>query len=210
MSAIAPPKKKRRVALPVINIPAGQSVVQFYSKSKANAEPQTMGGHRNWRQYISNFQHVPNNISYDGKYFPSIEHVFAYVKYEYSKAITKDATPPNFESGGPLGENNQIKSYHSKAGMKKRGFEMDVERFDEVKEELMKELISKRAEVDLKFRQILLSIVRQNYYLLHFARGGGGGWGGYQSKQDKQYYGRNLLGELMMGWAIQEQTTLKF
>lgn len=87
---------------------------------------------------------------------------------------------------------------------------MNVERFDDVKEELMKELISKRAEVDPKFRQILLSIVTQNYYLLHFARGGGGGWGGYQSKQDKQYYGRNLLGELMMGWARQEQTTLKF
>ena len=87
---------------------------------------------------------------------------------------------------------------------------MNVEGFDNIKEDIMKVLISERAKVDLKFRNILLSIVRQNYYLLHFARGGGGGWGGYQSKQDKQYYGRNLLGELMMGWAIQEQTTLKF
>ena len=67
MSAIAPPRK-RRVTLPVINVPAGQSVVQFYSKSKANAEPQTMGGHRtgdNIFQTFNLFQtifHMMGNI----------------------------------------------------------------------------------------------------------------------------------------------------
>lgn len=212
MSAIAtPPKKKRRVTLPVIDVPQGQRVVQFYSKSKENAEPVTMGGHSNWRRYISNFQHVPQkNISYDGKLFPSVEHVFAYVKYKYSTS-SNGSIPPNFESDQPLGNENNIKSEHSRAGMKKHGFAMDVQRFDNEKERLMREFISKRAEVDPEFREILLSIARQNLYLLHFARGGGGGWGGYQSKQDQKYYGRNLLGKLMMEWASNHlQPELKF
>ena len=99
MSAIAPPKKKRRVALPVINIPAGQSVVQFYSKSKANAEPQlwaAIGTGDNIFQTFNMFQTIFHMM---GNIFHPLN-MFLHTSKWYSKAITEDATPPNFESVG--------------------------------------------------------------------------------------------------------------
>ena len=201
MSGLHPAKKKRKVSLPLILVPDGQRVVQFYSKSKSDTDPVSIAGHVDWRRYISNFHPVPNrDIMYDGKNFPTIEHAFAYVKYKYSTS-TGGTVPPSFVTDSALGNKKNIKAEHSCAGMKKYGFVMDVESFDRDKEQILRQLITERACVDQKFSDILVSIHSQRFYLLHFARGGGGGWGGYQSKQDNKFYGRNLLGKLMMDWA---------
>lgn len=152
-------------------------VLQFYSKSKSDdvclCRP-------DWRRYISNFH--PVSLSYDGRVFPSVEHAFAHMKYKYASG-----EGPSFESGGPL-DGKQIKSYHSRAGMRRYGCVLDVERFNRDKEGIMAELISRRAEVDVEFVNILKAA--KGYYLLHFARGGGD-WGGYKSKKDGKYYGKN-------------------
>lgn len=188
-------------ALPLLNIPDSQEVVQFYSQSSKDTEPVTIADHSDWRRYISNFHFVPNkDITYRGQEFPSIEHAFASVKYEYSTSNGDNAVP-SFVTGSVLGNRANIKSEHSRAGMKKYRFAMDVAKFDQDKEGIMRSLITERARVDKPFHDILISIHSQGYYLLHFARGGGGGWGGYQSKTDGKYYGDNLLGVLMMEWA---------
>ena len=82
-----------------------------------------------------------------------------------------------------LGNSANIKSEHSRAGMKKYGFAMDVAKFDQDKLKIMRSLITERARVDKPFHDMLISIHSQGYYLLHFARGGGGGWGGYHRKR---------------------------
>ena len=159
-------------------------VLQFYSRSKSDhvclCRP-------DWRRYISNFQRV--DLPYDGKVFPSVEHAFAHMKYKYASG-----EGPSFEKGGPLDGKN-IKSHHSRAGMKRYGCVLDTDRFDSEKVGIMRELIKRRAEVDDEFVKILRA--SKGYYLLHFARGGGD-WGGYKSKKDNKYYGRNLLGKIYM------------
>jgi hypothetical protein len=69
-------------------------ILQFYSKSKITASPETMGGVRNWRQRLSNFwpvQILPLSITVEGKelfneglQFASVEQAFHYAKFQFA------------------------------------------------------------------------------------------------------------------------------
>lgn len=181
--------KKRRRSRKVRKI--DQTIVQFYSKSKSDNI--VLAGDKNWRKYLSNFQ--MSDIKYNGKIFPSVEHAFAYVKYKYSNCKQK---VPDFTINGPYSTTANIKSIHSKKGMTKRKCTLDIVRFAKVKKRLMTYILKARANSDEHFRNILKDARKHNYYLLHFARGGGAGWGGYISKKDGKMKGDNLLGKTMM------------
>ena len=184
-------KSKARRSRKVKKIVNKKTIVQFYSKSKSDNI--VLAGDKNWRKYLSNFQ--MSNIKYNGKIFPSVEHAFAYVKYKYSNCKQK---VPDFMINGPYSATANIKSIHSKKGMTKRKCTLDIVRFAKVKKRLMTYILKARAKSDEHFRNILKDARKHNYYLLHFARGGGAGWGGYISKKDGKMKGDNLLGKTMM------------
>jgi len=207
----AHPAKRRKTTrpnhLPDLDF-GGAPVVQFFSKSK-NASPADKAADPRlaaveleladipqWRKYISNFTFVPlPGIPYGGKFYPSVEHAFAAAKYDHSKGT---GDPPDFSVGSELGKKPNIKTEHSRLGMKRSGdFVMDVAKFDAHKYKIMKELVRSRSEVDPSFRALLRVVRKHGFKLLHFARGGGGGWGGYVSKKDGTPVGYNWLGEIM-------------
>lgn len=180
--------KRSRKVKKVVNM---QTIVQFYSKSKSDNI--VLAGDKNWRRYLSNFQMSP--FKYNGKVFPSVEHAFAYAKYKYSVC---NQTVPDFTINGPYSATSNIKSIHSKRGMTARNCTLDIVRFAKVKKRLMTYMLKARAKSDEHFRNILKDARKHNYYLLHFARGGGAGWGGYISKKDGKMKGDNFLGKIMM------------
>lgn len=207
MSLVKRPKKKRKTNLRKIDF-GGAPVVQFFSNSRRASTKQRADDSRlealeaelanmpDWRKYLSNFTFVPppGSIPYRDKRYPSVEHAFAAAKYEYSKG---EGEPPDFSVNSKLGGDTNIKAQHSRKGMKKYGFEMNLEEFKKVKYDIMEQLVHSRSEADPTFRQILRVVCKHGFKLLHFARGGGGGWGGYVSKNDGKPVGYNWLGQIM-------------
>ena len=216
MSLLARPKKKRmttRQVLPKLVFEGAPPVVQFYSNSR-KASPKEKEANRplaalekeladipDWRQYLSNFTFVPppGSIPYGDKRYPSVEHAFAAAKYKYSTNSQGDV-PPDFSVGSELGRETDIKAEHSRKGMKKYNFVMnddDLKRFDQVKYDIMKQLVRSRSRADPTFIRILRAVRKHGFKLLHFARGGGGGWGGYVRSDGGGPVGFNWLGQIM-------------
>lgn len=206
MSLVRPTKRRKTNPLPKLDF-GDSPVIQFFSKSRKstlremNADPklaeleEALYEFPQWRRYLSNFARVPlPGISYNGKLYPSVEHAFAAAKYASS---TGTGDPPDFSVGSELGGSDNIKKKHSRKGMEKYGFVLDVKAFDKLKYDITRKLVRARSEIDERFRDILTIVYSHGFKLLHFARGGGAGWGGYKRKEDGVYVGFNLLGQIM-------------
>ena len=161
--------------------------IYFHSRSQGADE-----------KYLSNFSNaVP--IPYKGVDFPSVENAFQAAKYLYS------SRPDCFASIATMTP-VQARSAGSKGGMKKVGAVLDVSKWDAVNTGIMKALIRIRITHDRRFRRLLKDARRKNIQLLHYesARGKGGAepyWGGYFKGSKKSldaFFGKNMLGEIMM------------
>lgn len=156
--------------------------VYFHSRSKGADE-----------KYLSNFSDaVP--IPYKGVVFPSIENAFQAAKYLYSSRTDRFATIANMT---PV----QARTAGSKSGMKKVGAVLDVSKWNEMNTGIMRALIRIRITHDHRFRRLLKDARDHNIKLLHYEGGAEPYWGGYFKGSKKSldaFYGRNMLGEIMM------------
>jgi predicted NAD-dependent protein-ADP-ribosyltransferase YbiA (DUF1768 family) len=180
-------------------------VVKFYSKSAQTGL--VLADEKNWRQYLSNF--TLSTVEYDGIMFPSVEHAFAHCKYEEADELA-DASRPDFSCnassnarkvGQLCGQlvDGDLKRAHGRKGMKKNGFKLDVEHWNEVRVSCLQEILNSRFESDPRFRRILRAAFRGNYYLLHVERSGPKSfWGG--SDKSGAVLGQNQLGKMLMAF----------
>lgn len=197
------PKKKVRTgasrAVPDPVFVKESLVVKFYSKSAQTGL--VLADEKNWRQYLSNFTLSP--VEYDGIMFPSVEHAFAHCKYEEADELADElanASRPDF-SWRKVGQlvGGDLKRAHGRKGMKKNGFKLDVEHWNEVRVSCLQEILNSRFESDPRFRRILRAAFRGNYYLLHVERSGPKSfWGG--SDKSGAVLGQNQLGKMLMAF----------
>lgn len=147
------------------------------------------------QRYLSNF--YPAKVVYKGVAFPSIEHAFQAAKYLLSNK------PEAFKSIAHLKTAREAKSAGSKSGMKKRGAMLDVVRWNELSTDIMRQLVESRVKHDAVYRKILKAARKKKIKLYHFEsacgkRGGKPFWGGYFKAGSREWFGTNMLGEIMM------------
>ena len=161
--------------------------IYFHSRSKGADE-----------KYLSNFSDAVH-IPYKGVSFPSIENAFQAAKYLFS------SRPDCFASIAKMTP-VQARSAGSKSGMKKLGAVLDASKWNDASTRIMKVLVNTRVTHDERFRRILTKARKNDIKLLHYesARGKKGAepyWGGYFKDGKKTldaFYGKNMLGEIMM------------
>ena len=139
---------------------------------------------------MSNF--TKSHIEYDGRVFPSVEHAFAYAKYKHSSG-----TGPDFTISGDHANTfgGDIKKLHGRKHMQSIGCVLNVERFDEVKEQVMRDLIASRVKHDADFRRILRPLQTSHTIIHQENRGRNPYWGG--RIKDGELVGKNVLGKIM-------------
>ena len=94
----------------------------------------------------------------------------------------------------------ELKEVHGEmriSGIKKRGAKFDENRWNEVKDDLLKEAVRQRYAKDARFRKILDSAKQQGKTLLFYTGSASSEYGGKQTK-DKYLEGENKLGKAMM------------
>ena len=115
-------------------------------------------------------------------------------KYLYSSRTDRFATIANMT---PV----QARSAGSKSGMKKVGAVLDVSKWNEMNTGIMRALIRIRITHDRRFRRLLKDARDHKIKLLHYEGGAEPYWGGYFKGSKKSldaFYGKNMLGEIMM------------
>tara|TARA_Y100001958_G_C21247493_1_gene578881 strand:- start:1662 stop:2309 length:648 start_codon:yes stop_codon:yes gene_type:complete len=165
----------------------------FYSKSKSVDDLGINCDH--WRKVLSNFH--PVEVEIDGCKYPSPEHAFHAAKVKCSSDPGKSK---EFEVGGSISHGPAAaKRMGGKGGFKQLGIELDVDKWNAVRDEEMLKILKYRFENEELFKMILMEISKKKITLLHFERSGKGSyWGGAIRKEDHQVVGRNRLGEMMM------------
>tara|TARA_B110001452_G_scaffold191528_1_gene161635 strand:+ start:142 stop:822 length:681 start_codon:yes stop_codon:yes gene_type:complete len=203
-------------------------ILQFYSKSKITASPETMGGVRNWRQRLSNFWPVrisPLPITVEGRelfneelQFSSVEQAFHYAKFRFTTKTMSDS-----EILDPLLHYPDVLTQSIKPDR------VNDATFKEQARPFMVEVKSSSGKGKMKKAGYTLDVVTWNRarvavmehlllarwvsddkfrsilsaslgkYLLHFERSGRKSfWGGSLNKADQTPQGQNTLGKMMM------------
>lgn len=174
-------------------------------------------------RYLSNF--ADSSLVFRGEHFRSVENAFQAAKFLYSdrpelfseKAFTLKRTRKNPETKQEETYITKVKigdlppplakSAGSKGGMKKVRATLDIQKWNQVHVDIMRELIGIRVRSDRLFRKILKKARDTGTKLLHFesANGKKGAppfWGGYFKGNSRQelgdFFGHNTLGEIMM------------
>ena len=180
----------------------------FFSGAK-NHKGDSMGGEKEWRKYLSNFQSLPNGLQWDNNYFPNLEHAFHYEKFKRStkpelrnKYVGKES---NFNS------NAKARSHSGKGSMKNLNVTLNVKKWDKERIEVQKNLLIARFDQDLTFRNILKDLNEKNIKLYHHMRGtlrNPPFWGAFMSNKEESQ--GKLIGENMLGKQIMNLMKDKF
>ena len=155
----------------------------FFSKSKKG---DTIGcGYDDWRQRLSNFYEC--ELEYKGKKFKSIECVFQFMKFEENNK----EYAARFEGI----DSKEAKRLGGKMMCKKNKVELDIEWWNSVRLNKMKECVKLRCSTDEVYGQIIKCAKEKNIKLVHFSRNDTF-WGGKIKEND--VIGLNHLGNIIM------------
>ena len=165
------------------------AILQFYSRS---APKDDLGlGIPEWRKMLSNFSPVPGGVPVGGRRFPSVEHAFQAAKFEHTD---RPDLMEKFTCAGSMTA-EEAKKAGGRKGMTKDGAALRTDEWARECDQVMKDALEARFDVDPEFRRILEAVADSGATLLHFERGGGY-WGG--KVKDGQIVGENMLGKMMM------------
>jgi ribA/ribD-fused uncharacterized protein len=153
--------------------------VLFHSRAKCNVG-----------KYLSNF--YPCTVLFMGKKFDSVENAFQAAKF------TLTNKPEYFEKISNKSATD-AKKLGSKGGMKKLGALLEVNEWNESKDEIMQSLLISRYMNNPKFKETIDELNNNKIQLCHFERSGPNAyWGGCFNKSKTEFLGYNKLGKIMM------------
>jgi predicted NAD-dependent protein-ADP-ribosyltransferase YbiA (DUF1768 family) len=151
---------------------SGETVVQFYSKSKDVADLGRLGEgptDSSWDK-LANFH--PIEITVKNHTYPSVEHYF-----HAGKALCSNRPLCAQElevAGGRIGQLSPLeaKKAGGKAGFARVGATLNVTTWLQTRDKAVARALKARAKVDPLFCRILLATRKRRLSLLHFERGG--------------------------------------
>lgn len=132
-------------------------------------------------KYLSNMQPLPTPLTYKGRLYPSVEHGFQAAKYRYVLEDKPKKVLKMFQASGPYGDLPpiKVKAKGGRKAMLTHRVTLNTTDWDEKKDSVMAHLLKERAEVDSRFKAMLIDLARRNVRILHHDRGGARSyWGG--------------------------------
>ena len=163
--------------------------VQFYSGSK----DKTM-------QLLSNL--APLNVIYQGKEYPSVEHAYQLMKYEFSEPRDKAMSVMEklFEESKTLSGKEAVVLGKRKR-MEKEGVKLNIQEWIKVSPGIMEALLVDKIERHPEIRKILEQVKESGKKLLHYSLRDME-WGGFFTKDkvtgEEGLKGNNELGKIFM------------
>ena len=167
------------------------SIVQFHSKSKNALPPFTPSAMRD----LSNFSDF--DVVYQGDEYKTVEHAFQALKYSCTERpelvdVVRNATANK--------DALAAKQSGSKTAMAKHGVTLNVECWNNRKNQIMRELIMSKITRHLEIRQILRVARNNNIHLVHFSRSDMY-WGAHVTPDSSGIKkGENQLGRIYMSF----------
>ena len=171
----------------------GSKIAWFFSKSKM--DDLVLAGDPNWRQYISNFQDLPNGFRWDNKLFPNLEHAFHYEKFKRTNRPSLGNIYVGLKS--KFKSASKAKAFSGKKSMKDNRTKLDVLEWDKDRIIVSQKMLRKRLAQDEHFLKILQDADRNRIILYHFERGSRKRppfWGSLKMKDSGEIIGTNMLG----------------
>ena len=163
--------------------------VQFYSGSKDKN-----------MQLLSNLALL--NVMYKGKEYPSVEHAYQLMKYEYSEPRDKAIAVMEkiYEESQTLSGKEAVVLGKRKR-MEKEGVKLNIQEWIKVSTEIMEELIQDKLQRHPEVRKIAQQVKESGKKLLHYSLRDME-WGGFFTKDkvtgEEGLKGKNELGKIFM------------
>lgn len=161
--------------------------MQFHAKAKLL--PKNSSFSSTSMRDLSNFS--GHDVEYDGKIYPTVEHAFQAQKYLCTEKPEMVEIVRNFKTA------LEAKSAGGKNGMKKNGVSLDIEKWNKIKDSLMRELIKSKINRHPEIKEIVSIANKKNIKLVHFSRSDMY-WGAHVDEDGNIKKGENLLGEIYM------------
>lgn len=141
---------------------------------------------------LSNFSNVKKGIKIFGETFYSVENAFQAIKFLYS------SEPRMFKKLANISP-KEAKKMGTKTYYKKNNITLNIEKWNNTSQKVMEHLIDLRFLHDETFSTLVKDCNSNAIELFHFERSGEKSyWGGYFSKADGEFYGKNKLGNIIM------------
>tara|TARA_B100001094_G_scaffold177896_2_gene171898 strand:+ start:4209 stop:4862 length:654 start_codon:yes stop_codon:yes gene_type:complete len=141
---------------------------------------------------LSNFSNMLTGIKIFGQTFYSVENAFQAIKFLYS------SKPKNFKKLSNISP-KEAKKMGTKTYYKKNNVTLNIDKWNNVSQTVMEHLINLRYVQDVAFSTLVKHCNSNSIELFHFERSGEKSyWGGYFSKVDGEFYGKNKLGNIIM------------
>ena len=163
--------------------------IQFYSGSKDKNI-----------QLLSNL--APLNVVYKDKEYPSVEHAYQLLKYEYSEPKDKSLAVMEklYEESKPLSGKEAV-TIGKRKRMEKEGVELNIQEWNKVSGSIMEDLILNKIERHPEIQKILQEVKDSGKKLLHYSLRDME-WGGFFTKDkvtgEEGLKGNNELGKIYM------------
>jgi ribA/ribD-fused uncharacterized protein len=163
--------------------------VQFYSGSKDKNI-----------QLLSNL--APLNVVYHEKEYPSVEHAYQLLKYEYSEPKDKSIAVMEklYEESKTLSGKEAV-TIGKRKRMEKEGVQLNIQEWIKVSGIIMEDLISNKMERHPEIKKIVQGVKDSGKILLHYSLRDME-WGGFFTKDkvtgEEGLKGNNELGKIYM------------
>lgn len=166
--------------------------LQFHSKARLLSEDNSLGLSRESGRILSNFW--PVSIRWRGHSYSSVEHAFQAAKYLLASDRPEMAI--EFMVGGKVGDDpRSAKKAGGKAGMARRGARLDIPRWNQMSEAVMREIVMEKAR-DPDVANILRICKKHQVVLFHYSRSDMK-WGCHVDSSGLVKTGENLLGKIL-------------
>ena len=166
-----------------------EEYAQFYSGSK----DKTM-------QLLSNL--APLNVIYKGREYPSVEHAYQLMKYEYSEPRDKALAVFGklYEESKTLTGKEAV-TIGKRKRMEKEGVKLNIQEWNQVSISIMEELIANKIQLHPEIQKIIQDVKDSGKKLLHYSLRDME-WGGFFTKDkvtgEEGLKGNNELGKIYM------------
>lgn len=158
-------------------------------------------------KYLSNMQPLPSPLTYKGKLYPSVEHGFQAAKYRHVVEDKPKKVLKMFEVGGAYGALPpiKVKTKGGRKAMLTHRVNLNTTDWAEKKDSVMVHLLKARADVDPRFKAMLIDLARRNVRIVHHDRAGARSyWGGSfpaaikeKDRTPSDFHGVNKFGILL-------------
>jgi len=141
---------------------------------------------------LSNLSKIENGIKIYGHIFRSVENAFQAIKFLFS------SEPMNFKYLSNI-QPKEAQRMGTKKYYKKNKIVLNIDKWNQISHQVMEHLIDLRYAKDEIFSNVVQDCNDNGIELFQFERSGEKSyWGGYFSKIDGEFYGKNKLGKLIM------------